>query len=222
MATFKTRAQAVADDVRRRILAGEFPGGSQLRQDGLASDYDVSRIPVREALLALEAEGLVVFHAHRGAFVTELSLPHIREIFTLRSLLECFILRKAIPRASEESLNESERVLANYDRALNSGGEIDNWSDYNLEFHRSIYAPANQPETLALIMQLNQQADRYIRMQLLYSRKIEKAVAEHHELLALVRKGDIDAACALLKRHIDEAFESIASVLTIPHSQDEG
>lgn len=221
MATFKTRAHAVADDVRRRILAGEFPGGSQLRQDSLAADYDVSRIPVREALLTLEAEGLVVFHAHRGAFVTELSLPHIREIFSLRSLLECFILRQAIPRATPKSLKAAERVLVNYDQALDSGGEIDNWSDYNLAFHCSLYTPAEQPETLALISQLNQQADRYIRMQLLYSRKIDKAEAEHWELLSLVREGETDAACALLKRHIDEACESIADVLAIHADKDE-
>ncbi|OBX37764.1 putative HTH-type transcriptional regulator YdfH [Halomonas elongata] len=70
---YKTRAQFVADDIRHRILNGEFPGGTQLRQDALAADYDVSRIPVREALLTLEAEGLVEFYPHRGAFTTELS-----------------------------------------------------------------------------------------------------------------------------------------------------
>ena len=59
MATYKTRAQFVADDLRGRILGGEFKGGTQLRQDALARDYDVSRIPVREALLTLESEGLV-------------------------------------------------------------------------------------------------------------------------------------------------------------------
>ena len=80
MATFKTRAQHVADDLRERILGGEFKGGSQLRQDALARDYDVSRIPVREALLTLESEGLVEFHAHRGAFTTELSVAAIREL----------------------------------------------------------------------------------------------------------------------------------------------
>ncbi len=213
MATFKTRAQFVADDLRRRILGGEFQGGTQLRQDALAKDYDVSRIPVREALLTLESEGLVEFHAHRGAFTTELSVAKIRELFDLRVLLETYVLRHAIGELTEEDLLEAERILEKYDDALNSGGEIDNWSEYNFAFHQALYAPARLPETLALISQLNTKSDRYIRMQLLYTQEIEKAEREHHGLLDFARQGKADEACELLQRHIQEACEGIVTLL---------
>lgn len=216
MPAYKTRAQYVADDLRRRILSGEFPGGTQLRQDALAQDYDVSRIPVREALLALESEGLVEFHPHRGAFTTELSVAKIRELFELRVLLETYILRRAIEHLTDQDLEKAESILLKYDEALNSGGQIDNWSEYNFAFHEALYAPADLPETLALISQLNTKSDRYIRMQLLYTQEIEKAEQEHHGLLALAREGQTEAACELLKKHIHEACEGIVSVLEQP------
>lgn len=213
MATYKTRAQFVADDLRGRILGGEFKGGTQLRQDALANDYDVSRIPVREALLTLESEGLVEFHAHRGAFTTELSVAKIRELFDLRVLLEIYVLRHAIKELTEADLKKAEGILLKYDEALNSGGEIDNWSEYNFAFHQALYAPAELPETLSLISQLNIKSDRYIRMQLVYTQEIEKAEQEHHGLLELARQGDADQACELLKRHIQEACEGIVALL---------
>lgn len=213
MATYKTRAQFVADDLRRRILGGEFKGGTQLRQDALAKDYDVSRIPVREALLTLESEGLVEFYAHRGAFTTELSAAKIRELFDLRVLLEAYVLRHAITKLTDADLEKAEDILKKYDQALDSGGEIDNWSEYNYAFHRALYEPADLPETLAIINQLNTKSDRYIRMQLLYTQEIEKAEREHHTLLELARQGDADRACELLRTHIQEACEGIVELL---------
>lgn len=210
---FKTRSQYVADDLRRRILHGEFPGGTQLRQDSLAADYDVSRIPVREALLALESEGLVEFYPHRGAFTTELSMAKIRELFDLRVLLESHLLEQAIPKMTMASLERAGAILAEYDAALDSGSQIDNWSEYNYAFHEALYAPAELPEAINLVAQLNTKCDRYIRMQLLYTRQIEKAEREHHALLTLSREGHTGAACELLKRHILEACEGIVAVL---------
>ncbi|MCK0745992.1 GntR family transcriptional regulator [Chromohalobacter nigrandesensis] len=221
MATYKTRAQFVADDLRGRILGGEFKGGTQLRQDALARDYDVSRIPVREALLTLESEGLVEFHAHRGAFTTELSVAKIRELFDLRVLLETYVLRHAINGLTEADLKKAGDILRKYDQALNSGGDIDNWSEYNFAFHQALYAPAELPETLSLISQLNTKSDRYIRMQLVYTQEIEKAEQEHHGLLELARQGDADKACELLKTHIQEACEGIVALLEERAKQSE-
>lgn len=213
MVTYKTRAHFVADDLRRRILGGEFKGGTQLRQDALASDYEVSRIPVREALLTLESEGLVVFHAHRGAFTTELSIAKIRELFELRILLETYVLRHSIDNLTEADIDKAADILSKYDNALNQGGEIDNWSEYNYAFHSALYAPAELPETLAIIHQLNTKSDRYIRMQLVYSQEIAKAEREHHELLEFARQRDSANACHLLKTHIEDACESIIAIL---------
>ena len=81
----RTRVEAAAEELRRRILDGEFPEGFQLRQDALAAEFGISRIPIREALFQLEAEGLVIIHPHRGAIVSALSAAEVGEIYALRT-----------------------------------------------------------------------------------------------------------------------------------------
>ena len=95
-------ALAAADELRRRITNGDYPEGFQLKQDALAEDFGMSRIPIREALVQLESEGFVRILPHRGAQVSELSPAEIRELFELRALLEPRLLRLSGPRLTAE------------------------------------------------------------------------------------------------------------------------
>lgn len=215
-----TRTQFVADAIRRQILQGVIKGGAALRQDALAKEFNVSRIPVREALLTLEAEGLVEFEAHKGAYATELSAPKILELFELRVLLECHILAAAIPNLTTEQLDDAQKLLIKLDHLLDTSSQIDHWSDHNYAFHRALYEAADKPETMALITHLNTQSDRYVRIHLLHASGVQKAEAEHGELLALCRTGDITAACDLLRRHILVAADDIVGLLHQQQQQD--
>src|SRR5438874_11719461 len=96
----QTVAGMTVDALRERILRGDYPEGEPLRQDALADELGVSRIPVREALRQLEAEGLVTFSPHRGAVVSSLSLDEIVELFELRAEIETDLLARAIPRTT--------------------------------------------------------------------------------------------------------------------------
>ncbi|MFQ3288887.1 MAG: DNA-binding GntR family transcriptional regulator, partial [Alteromonadaceae bacterium] len=89
---YKTRTQLVVEILREQIINGEIKAGQALRQAALAEELNVSRIPVREALLQLEAEGLVSFEPHRGATATDLSSDQIDELFELRAMLEADLL----------------------------------------------------------------------------------------------------------------------------------
>src|SRR4051812_530007 len=93
----QTVAGMTVEALRERILRGDYPEGEPLRQDALADELGVSRIPVREALRQLEAEGLVTFNPHRGAVVSSLSLEEIDELFELRAKIESDLLRRAVP-----------------------------------------------------------------------------------------------------------------------------
>lgn len=209
----KTRTEYVASQLRNRILNGDITGGSPIRQDAIAAEFGVSRIPVREALLLLKAEGLVDFVPYKGAYATELSTNKITELFHLRCLIECDVLTQAIPLMTETSLAKAESLLAKYDEALQTETDVNLWSEYNFAYHMALYECAELPESLNLIESLNTLCSRYIRMQLLYTQKIKKAVKEHHELLALCRDQNIEAARTLLELHITEAGESIIQLL---------
>lgn len=210
---YKTRTQMVVDILREKILSGEIRAGEPLRQDALAKEFNVSRIPVREALLQLEAQGLVHFEAHKGATATELSLAKIEELFRLRVLLESHVLEQAIDNMSADIIGQARDILVSFDKALDTGTRVETWSELNYAFHETLYQAAELPETMEVIRQLNTKCDRYIRMQLLFTEGIDKAELEHGRLLMLCEIKDKEGAVALLKQHIEDAGVAIRELL---------
>ena len=130
----RTVVELTAEALRERILRGDYPEGTPLRQDALAAELGVSRIPVREALRQLEVEGLVTFSPHVGAIVSTLSLADITELFELRALLEAELLKRALPNLTPEIMDRADAVLDAYDAALDQG-EVSAWGELNWESH---------------------------------------------------------------------------------------
>ncbi|WP_322093887.1 GntR family transcriptional regulator [Paraburkholderia bannensis] len=208
-----TRAEAAADELRRRILEGELVEGFQLRQDALAAEFGISRIPLREAFVQLESEGLVRILPHKGAIVSELSMEEITELFELRALLEPTLLRKSVPRLTAADFVELDRILAEYSEELHAHSPA-RWGELNTRLHELLLSRARQPKTSSIVYSLLQQTDRYTRLQLSLSREAaETAEAEHSELVELCRKGDARGAAALLKRHIEHASDELRDFL---------
>lgn len=197
-------ASAVADKLRAMIIHGDVQEGEQLRQDAIAADFQVSRIPVREALRQLEAEGLIKIVAHRGAVVSALSADEIEELFDIRALLECEVLKASIPHLNEADFKEAESILDTYEKALWMK-EVGTWGRLNWQFHSVLYSRANRPHFLQIIKMINNNGDRYTRLQLYLTQAFERAKTEHRQLLELCRKRDAAAASDLLERHIHNA-----------------
>lgn len=204
----RTISASVAEELRRRIVDGEFQAGSQLRQEALAVEFGVSRIPVREALMQLEAEGLVKIHPHRGAIVSALSPQEVEELFDLRALLEPRLLKASAPHLSGDDYQRLKEILKEYSSELHAM-QVSRWGELNREFHMVLYQHAGQPRSLAIVANLLQECDRHTRLQLALTDGRARAEAEHDELLRLCIGGDIAAACKLLKTHIEGAGKSL-------------
>lgn len=200
---------AVADKLRDKIVRGEIHEGEQLRQDAIAQEFQVSRIPVREALRQLEAEGLITIVLHRGAVVSALSPADIKEVFEMRALLESEVLRVSIPHLNDEHFESADRILKKYEQALWTEHDIADWGRLNWEFHSTLYAGAERPQFLSVIRTLNYQCERYIRLQLYLTKAMERANQEHRKLLDLCRERKVDEAVALLGQHIRFAGQSL-------------
>ena len=207
----KTRTQAVVEVLRERILSGYIKAGEPLRQSAIAEQLNVSRIPVREALVQLEAEGLVKFEAHKGATATELSVEQVTELFELRAMIETDLLAKTIPNLREEDFKKADSVLAQL--ALKLEDSVAIWSELNTQFHTCLYEAANKPHTLEVVHGLNNNCDRYIRLQLLLTGGIPTAEREHRELFELCKNKDIDKATQLLREHILHAAKAIKKLV---------
>jgi DNA-binding GntR family transcriptional regulator len=204
---------AVADKLRDRIIRGEIPEGSQLRQDAIATQYKVSRIPVREALRQLDAEGLITIVPNRGAVVPALSPDDIEELFSIRALLEPEVLGLSVPRLTEQDFTDAEAVLRRYVSELRREDHLAAWGRLNWQFHSLLYSRANQPRFMAIIRNVNNSGERYTRLQLYLTHGTKRANEEHHQILELCRKRDVAAACKLLRQHIRYAGESLKQAL---------
>lgn len=197
----RSLSSTIASELREGILSGTYPAGIQLRQDALAHTFGVSRIPVREALFQLDAEGLVRITPQKGAVVSEISAQEIIDVFELRAILEPRLLTSSLQSGERATL---ARAAAIHDRFVVAAdaGNIREWGILNAEFHIALCGGAELPRTAMLASSLLQVSDRYTRMQLNSPEAMQRAVREHEELLALCRAGEVEAACAALRRHI--------------------
>ncbi|MGC2186331.1 MAG: GntR family transcriptional regulator [Terriglobales bacterium] len=204
---------AVAEKLRDQIIRGEITEGAQLRQDVIAGQYRVSRIPVREALRQLHAEGLITIVPNRGAIVPELSPSDIEELFAIRALLEPEVLKLSIPRLTPADLGQAEAVLNKYMSELRREEHMENWGRMNWQFHSILYSRAERPHFMSIIRNVNHNGERYTRLQLYLTHGMKRANEEHHQILKLCRKSEVAAACKLLRQHIQYAGQSLKQVL---------
>ncbi|MBE9038067.1 GntR family transcriptional regulator [aff. Roholtiella sp. LEGE 12411] len=199
----------IADALREAILRGIFQEGQSLRQDEIATQFGVSRIPVREALKQLEAEGLVTLYLNRGAIVSVLTATEAQEICEIRSALEVKAIQIAIPKLSESDIEKAAVILEVTDQATDAGI----LAKLNWEFHATLYAAAERPRLLMMIKNLHVNCSRYIRVQMTQMDYHERSQKEHYQLLDACRQRDPKTAVRLLKRHIDTAGEQLVAYL---------
>lgn len=204
----KTTTELVLDAMRDRILSGEFPPGSPLRQELLAETLGVSRIPVREALRLLSAEGLVDTIAHKGAFVSMLSKTEVREFFDIRKRLEPWIFREAIPLIPEDDLQRAEQLVKEMDST-----DPGHWGALNWELHETLYRAAQRPAALSVVRGLHEKSERYFRFQVVNAPIREQAHREHMALIDLCRAGQVEEAGRMLEQHIDDAAQQILAIV---------
>ncbi|MFB9264843.1 GntR family transcriptional regulator [Bradyrhizobium erythrophlei] len=207
----KTIAGAVTDALRERILSGALLPGEQLRQDVLAEEFAVSRIPVREALLQLEASGLVKIMPHRGAIVSSLSVDEIADVFQLRTSLEPQLLLLSARKFTAQDYQELRSLKDEYSVALDHG-RVAEWGELNRRFHLALLKHCGRPRSYAIVSSLLQDCDRPTRLQLSVSGDVARADMEHSEILELCSAREFDKAADLLRRHIENAGQSLIEI----------
>lgn len=196
------------DAIRRKILSGELGPGEVLRQEALADELGVSRLPIREAITRLESEGMLNVVPHKGASVRPLSVDEIHEAFDIRQRLEPWIFAEAIPHLTPLDLSRAEEIVATMDKAAE--GE---WGQLNWVFHETLYMPAKRDMTLSILKRLHEKADRYFRFQVVNVPIRKQAHEEHMELVEVSRKGDIKRAEQLLSEHLAIAADQIIGLV---------
>lgn len=213
-----TLPDVIANDLRERILSGELAEGEVIRQEALASEYDVSRMPIREALKRLDAEGLVQFTNNRGASVTKHSLDEIAEIFDLRTLLEVDLFRRAIPAMTSTDFARCGQILDEMEQSYDAD-DVARWGALNHDYHSALYHAANRKLTNDVLHGISLHSDRFVRMHLSVMEQREPAKREHRDLLRLAQSRDVDAACAALARHLSRTKKELLALVAEHRAQ---
>ena len=187
-----TAQELVLASVRKAILSGVMGPGARLRQEELADVFGTSRIPVREALRALEYEGLVTSEPHRGFTVTTLDADDVEEVYDLRILLESEAVRLALPLLTDDDLEELEVIF----QGMQAAATPDEQLAARERFYVRLYSVTGRPRLVALIMRLRQEVARVLRWA-----TIQHSSSIHEHFFEAVRVGDADRAVAHLSGH---------------------
>jgi DNA-binding GntR family transcriptional regulator len=197
----------ILENLRTAILQGNMPAHSLVRQDEIATTYGVSRMPVREAIRSLEAEGLVIVRPNRGSVVAPLDPDDAAEIFDIRASLEALALRRSIPNMDDARKQAAVDALAALEQAAPAES-----SDLHRDFHLSLYAGAGG-RLLRLIGQHIDAAERYLRLEATLVGTMDEDRYEHRALLDATLAGDVRGATRLIERHVAGTGLEIAELL---------
>ena len=202
-------AKQVYSTLKNDILSGAIGGGYWLRQDDIAEQHGVSKIPVREALRQLEMEGLVEFRPRRGAVVRQVSDQDILDMLDIRVALECRALELAVPHMAEADFMLAQEIQDEYEALPHE----EHWSELNRRFHSCIYEPCINPQLLKLIREFELRVGPLMRLRVTEVAGIERPIREHADILQQCRKGAVDKAVLALRAHIETTKRDVAAAI---------
>jgi DNA-binding GntR family transcriptional regulator len=206
--------ERIVTELRRQIIHGELPEGAPLRQERIAATLGVSRVPLREAIRRLEAEGLVETQLHKGAVVTSLSLDEIEELFEIRIRLETWLFETAIPHLTPDDLAAAEAIT----EEARTTGNAQNWGELNWRFHEMLYRPSGHGMALKLLRTVHDNANRYVNLQIAVVKDVDRELSDHRTLIRFARLGDIRRGVAALRGHIQRVSQSL--ILSLAERRD--
>lgn len=219
----------LAADLQQRVLSGDIPSGTRLRQSTLAGEFGVSRTPIREALRKLQAAGLVEVQPNRGALVRGLSSREIRDAYQVRAELEALAAELAATRIRHDQLDTLHAAQTQFRNGLartveerrsgasraggRAGGEERAvlWGRANDQFHQVIQEAAGNDVLTATLAHLHRSFPRDLsKIVLAESTELLRAnVAEHEEIIGALEHRDSAAARDLMRRHVRHAGELV-------------
>jgi DNA-binding GntR family transcriptional regulator len=202
--------EQITTELRRRILNGQLAEGTTLRQERLATELGVSRIPLREAIRHLEAEGLVVSELHKGTVVSSLSPDELKELFGIRMQLETWLFEAAIPSMTQADFDQAEALIEEASKT----GDVSNWGALNWRFHEALYRASGSRIALKLLRSVHDNAARYVNLQLMVMQDVERELSDHHAMLAYARLRDVERGVDMLRRHIARVSRNLMASLS--------
>ena len=210
----RTVKTSLVETLRDEIIQGDHAPGQHLRLEEIAARYDVSTMPVREALRDLEAEGIVTIFPHRGAVVTKLTADELRDIYDIRATLEEMAARLAVPNMTEATLSELDDLVEQMEKAT---GDVVTVVEINHQFHLTLYAAAGRKHLCELNRLLRYRTQHYLQHYIVEveAGHLPQTQQEHRAILDACRRGDAEGAAALIRDHVTEVGDAIVEYVRL-------
>lgn len=201
-------SQRIADELASRILSGALPPRTRIRQEQIAEELGVSRLPIREALRILESRGLVTLVAATGAWVSSMNLAECVETYLIRERLEPLALGQSVADISDESIERMDDLV----RAMENAVTFEEFVDLDRQFHLLSFRNAGMPTLQNMVERLWNTTQHYRRafVQIVGMDGLEETHLEHRLLVAAIRRRDQRSAEELLALHIRKTRLSLA------------
>lgn len=194
-----TAQQEAYQYLRERILTGDLSGNDRLNPAEIAQSLGISRMPVREALRQLDAEGLVVMRPNRGAVVTSLTSREVEEIFEIRVALEALAARFAVPHMTKHALDELNMLRQRLDASRHDPLQ---WIRRHDELHQFICEIGNRKRLAFELARVRQSVQPYVLMYMRVFETIEMPGLEHSTLIDALASGDAQLAETVMRDHV--------------------
>lgn len=193
----RSTTDQVAHRIRSAILSGQLAPGARLKENGLSEQLGVSRIPIREALSRLEAEGLVKRAPYRGAIVVRLTAEQVTESFMLRALMEGFAAKLATTRLSKDDVARLRQLVARIGECGDAAIH-DELPRLHREFHSTIYSQCGSAKLISWIVELYNQFPKNLS----HTLRLKEPVDEYTGIVDAIETGDAELAGRLMSEHI--------------------
>ncbi len=207
----RTLSDQLVGLVRDRIVSGQVAPDSPIRQDALASELGISKIPLREALTRLEQEGLVHSRRNRGFFVSGLSTREAEEVYALRLKLEPDAVAMASERATAEQRDAARQALALLEELSGAGGG--GVGARNRAFHLALLRPSGQTITVNILERLHVLSERYAHKHLEPLGRLQRANTEHQEMIQAWLDRDLKRLRSITVAHIATTLDDLRQQL---------
>ena len=195
-----------------QIRRGQYRPGDRLRAEVIASELDMSRMPVREAFRRLAAEELLTIRPNRGVTVAVLDRDDLDEIFEMRSVLEGLAVRLAAPHVDDMAARQLMRLLADMEQAV-SARDCEQWLRMHREFHHGLCSLSQRPRLVHAIHNLHTALEPYLRLWFLNTSEPIEAREEHEAIINAAATGDPEQAERVMKQHVATTAPDLAPYL---------
>lgn len=200
----ETTYSRVREKLREDILAGVFEPGVRIKIADLSRRYNVSQMPIREALQQLQGEGMVTIQPNKGASVRSVNESFINNIYDIRGALEAMLARRAVAAITAAELKEIEAIQLEYEAAQQKYN-IKTLLDCNQRFHRAINVLAQNPEALEMLERSWGLIDFLRRRYDFGPSRLNAINTDHRQLLKALKRRDADAAETCARKHCETA-----------------